>query len=207
MRDFLTDNATITSVQLQPNDPWTFVKGREIQIEISNSFGDLDYLYISERQLSVAIRNFDEELVSIALNNYVRDQLDIPLGTPLGWAGSCESGIRNIMKELIIKRGAGGDEKNKNEMDVDPPVRAEQFLDWALPPSKSSEAIGDLNERFREVIRPRDGKKWADLWYWRQAIGAVLPMWRRAIWNRIKGLGIVAGVGGALGWLWEKLSS
>ena len=88
-----------------------------------------------------------------------------------------------------------------------PPKAAHRLLDWATPAARSEEVIGDLDERYFEVVLPRDGKKWANRWYWRQALGTVLPIWKRAIWNRIKGLGIVAGIGGALGWLWEKLSS
>jgi len=87
-----------------------------------------------------------------------------------------------------------------------PPVGAHRFLDWALPAARSAEVIGDLDERYHEFILPRDGKIWADLWYWRQSIGAVLPMWRRAIWIGIKGLGVAGVIGGVLGWLWEKLS-
>lgn len=64
-----------------------------------------------------------------------------------------------------------------------PPRIPEALLNLALPPREGYVVTGDLNEEYRRHVRPRKGRLASHLWYWRQALGSVLPSLRRR-WRR-----------------------
>jgi hypothetical protein len=64
-----------------------------------------------------------------------------------------------------------------------PPALAERFLLLVLPARLGDPIVGDLAEPFAS-IQGRQGDRFARIWYWRQAIGAVL----RFVGLRVTGL-------------------
>jgi hypothetical protein len=63
-----------------------------------------------------------------------------------------------------------------------PPMHAEKLIYLILPASDTTDAIiGDLEERYERAAN-RYGVKYANGWYWRQALGSVVPF----LWNRVR---------------------
>jgi hypothetical protein len=63
------------------------------------------------------------------------------------------------------------DEHSERRPDaVSPPRLAERLVRWRLPGEISQSVAGDLEEEYRERIRPAHGRLRADLWYWAQAL-------------------------------------
>ena len=53
------------------------------------------------------------------------------------------------------------------------------FLALLLPGEAAATVTGDLNEEYADYQRPKLGRWRADLWYWWQAIGSLIPVWTR----------------------------
>ena len=61
-----------------------------------------------------------------------------------------------------------------------PPFYAEYLLYFLLGKSERETIIGDLQECYGKLMR-RFGKRAADLWYYKQVVGSVWPLLRRAV--------------------------
>lgn len=170
---------------------------RRRRLEFSVSVADLDVSTLKEearvegRLHDLVSHGVREALGSLA-TRHVRMSWIMPHSKLAELAGLAVDGVEE------------GPRKTK---EFGPPLGAHRFLNWTLPAARSAEIIGDLDEIYFERILPTEKKKWARRWYWLMAVRAVLPLWRRSVWKLIKDLGIVGGVTGTLGWLWEKLSS
>lgn len=61
-----------------------------------------------------------------------------------------------------------------------PPINAEYLLHLILPRGERDFVIGDLIESYHDVLRRFD-KKWrADIWFYKQVIGFLWPLFARA---------------------------
>jgi hypothetical protein len=79
-----------------------------------------------------------------------------------------------------------------------PPATAERLACYLLPKRQRETILGDLEEDYRTTFLPKFGPQEARRMYWSQfirSVAALMPGW---IW---------AAAGGAIGWLWSKLSS
>ncbi|HSR43464.1 MAG TPA: ABC transporter permease, partial [Longimicrobiales bacterium] len=72
-----------------------------------------------------------------------------------------------------------------------PPALARLLLRALVPDPPGRDLRADLEEEYAERLRPERGRWAADLWYWRQAVGCLVPLWRRRLesggWRRWEG--------------------
>ena len=66
------------------------------------------------------------------------------------------------------------------EHSVRPPFNAEYLLYLLLPSEEREVLIGDLIEEYSEVL-VRFDKRRADIWFYKQVVGSLLPLLRRQI--------------------------
>jgi hypothetical protein len=82
-----------------------------------------------------------------------------------------------------------------------PPKLADYLLDLLLPVKHRDSVPGCIHERFNELyagrILPKYGRLWAQLWYWWQALGAIVDL----TWPRIRkaaiGIALISGANSA----------
>ena len=82
-----------------------------------------------------------------------------------------------------------------------PPKLADYVLDLLLPVKHRDSVPGCIHERFNELyagrILPKYGRLWAQLWYWWQALGAIVDL----TWPRIRkaaiGIALISGANSA----------
>lgn len=67
-----------------------------------------------------------------------------------------------------------------------PPVNAEKLLYLLLPKDVRDPLIGDLIEGYNIDIKPKFGVKFANLWFWLQAILAITHICWNGFWKSIK---------------------
>ncbi|NIP59689.1 MAG: hypothetical protein GWM92_15365, partial [Gemmatimonadetes bacterium] len=82
--------------------------------------------------------------------------------------------------------------------DPGPPALARLLLRLLLPDPPGRELRADLDEEYGQRVRPERGRWSADLWYWRQALASLAPLWRRRLETR--GWRWWGGGGGIAGW-------
>jgi hypothetical protein len=61
---------------------------------------------------------------------------------------------------------------------AEPPAAAEALLRWLLPERDRDVVLADLQEELETHIRPRCSPSEARAWYWRQALGSIVPLAR-----------------------------
>jgi len=61
-----------------------------------------------------------------------------------------------------------------------PPFNAEYLLFLLLPTEERKVVIGDLVEEYSQILE-RFTKQRADLWFYKQVIGSLVPLLRRAL--------------------------
>lgn len=62
-----------------------------------------------------------------------------------------------------------------------PPRLARTLLEWVAGDSEAETVLGDLDEEFTAYQRPERGDSASRRWYWRQALGSLLPLAIRRI--------------------------
>ena len=62
-----------------------------------------------------------------------------------------------------------------------PPRPAGLILSFLLPRKHQEEIVGDLQEEYRAVVLPKIGRSKANLWYWAQCLGSIVPILATAI--------------------------
>ncbi|HWN08349.1 MAG TPA: hypothetical protein VNO50_03605 [Pyrinomonadaceae bacterium] len=68
----------------------------------------------------------------------------------------------------------------KRDVPSRPPLNAEYILYLFLGKEERDEVIGDLIESYGHVLR-RFSKRHADIWFYKQVVGSVLPLFRRTL--------------------------
>jgi hypothetical protein len=71
-------------------------------------------------------------------------------------------------------------EGTKNQTPARPPFNAEYLLYFFLRKEEREIVIGDLVESYSQILGRFD-KRRADIWFYKQAFGSVLPLLRRAL--------------------------
>lgn len=84
-----------------------------------------------------------------------------------------------------------------------PPIQAAYLLRLFLAKTEREHIPGDLEEEFNTIMVPNFGVRAAKLWYWKQVITSVAPVFRSRLgkWIAIAWFGKVAA------WLTSKLGS
>jgi len=81
---------------------------------------------------------------------------------------------------LIREKRFGGSKPPQKHLQNRPPVNAEYVLYLLLSKDEKEAAIGDLNELHGRIL-VRFNKRRADIWYYKQVVGSLWPLLRRAI--------------------------
>lgn len=81
--------------------------------------------------------------------------------------------IHRLQAEIFTKVAK---EALPGDVGYDPPQLAEKILYFVLAKKARQSLPGDLQEEYRTIILPKFGKKYADLWYWKQVIFSIGPL-------------------------------
>lgn len=73
-------------------------------------------------------------------------------------------------------RAFKGDPDPLSQKESAPPLAASYLLELFLPKRQRESLIKDLEEEFRNRILPKYGRKAAQIWFWKQAIGEIGPI-------------------------------